>query len=98
MEMAMMNVMINQRIATNMDTATWTVAEAKAKLSAIIDKAIKTGRQTVTQHSHAPSSRGRRKGASGGRAARAIWHLLHTIAAAWVAFGTVVYDGRTARG
>jgi prevent-host-death family protein len=36
-----------------MDTATWTVAEAKAKFSAVIDTAIKIGPQTVTKHGRA---------------------------------------------
>jgi prevent-host-death family protein len=33
-----------------MDTGIWTVAEAKAKFSEVIDKAQKIGPQTVTKH------------------------------------------------
>jgi prevent-host-death family protein len=36
-----------------MDTGIWTVAEAKAKFSEVIDKAQKIGPQTVTKHGHA---------------------------------------------
>jgi prevent-host-death family protein len=35
-----------------MDTGIWTVAEAKAKFSEVIDKAQKVGPQTVTKHGH----------------------------------------------
>ena len=35
-----------------MDTGIWTVAEAKAKFSEVIDKAQKIGPQTVTKHGH----------------------------------------------
>lgn len=33
-----------------MSTSTWTVAEAKAKLSAVIERARSAGPQTVTRH------------------------------------------------
>jgi len=36
-----------------MATATWTVAEAKAKFSSVMGQAIKIGPQTVTKHGHA---------------------------------------------
>jgi antitoxin Phd len=35
-----------------MDNGTWTVAEAKAKFSEVVDKAQKIGPQTVTKHGH----------------------------------------------
>ena len=35
-----------------MSTGTWTVAEAKAKLSEVIDKACTNGPQAITKHGH----------------------------------------------
>jgi prevent-host-death family protein len=35
-----------------METHTWTVAEAKAKLSEVIDKAQSDGPQTITRNGH----------------------------------------------
>jgi prevent-host-death family protein len=35
-----------------MDTQTWTVAEAKAKFSEVIDRAASDGPQTITRNGH----------------------------------------------
>lgn len=45
-----MTIMQSQLGATRMGTHTWTVAEAKAKFSELLDKANSEGPQKITKH------------------------------------------------
>jgi prevent-host-death family protein len=45
-----MTIVISDVEAKAMNIATWTVAEAKAKFSEVIDKARKSGPQTITKN------------------------------------------------
>ncbi len=49
-EMTIMTIVVSERRATAMSTQTWTVAEAKAKFSEVVEKARVSGPQTITKN------------------------------------------------
>lgn len=49
-KMTIMTIMVKLAKGQIMSTTTWTVAEAKAKFSEVIDRARGSGPQTITRH------------------------------------------------